>query len=207
LVTDDPTGALVLTRAGSRRVRGRLKLGENILAGRGSFSQRQRYSHYVVRGQRASDDATDDVDEFASPEGKACDTEIGRFRELILVNEIPGDRFEHRRRAEWEATRRAGLSLQAGYTVQGWRDPSGALWEPNTLVSVIDEWLGIERDLLIVSTEFTLSSEGSKTEMELAPKEAYEPMPEVPEAANKGFAIASSAADTAVARRSSQRRS
>ncbi len=73
------------------------------------------------------------------------------------------------------------------YTLQGWRDPKGALWRPNALVKVEDPWLGIERDLLIVSAAFTLSETGgSTTELELAPKEAYELLPEVTAAAGAG---------------------
>ncbi len=41
IVTDDETGALVLTRAGAGRMAGRIKLGENILAANGNLSHRQ----------------------------------------------------------------------------------------------------------------------------------------------------------------------
>ena len=76
------------------------------------------------------------------------------------------------------------------YRVQGWRGAKDELWRPNTLVKVEDEWLGIERDLLIVSCTYKLSDNGTITELQLAPKEAYELQPEVTAAAGAGYAIA-----------------
>lgn len=55
------------------------------------------------------------------------------------------------------------------------------------MIRVEDPWLGINRDLLIVSTIFKLSENGSTTELQLAPKEAYELLPEVTAAAGAGF--------------------
>ncbi len=189
IVTDDEKGALVLTRAGVGRAAGRIKLGENILAANGNLSHRQRFSHYVVKGQRDGDDAAEDVGAFSAVEGQALDRGVRRYRRLLLVGDSPGGRFEQRQRAQWEASTRAGHALKVSYTLQGWRDPKGALWRPNALVKVEDPWLGIERDLLIVSVAFTLSDTGgSTTELELAPKEAYELLPEVTAAAGAGYA-------------------
>lgn len=188
IVTDDEKGALVLTRAGAGRAAGRIKLGENILAANGNLSHRQRYSHYVVKGQRAGDDVTADAGDFAGVEGQTRDQGVRRYRRLLIVGDSPGGRFEQRQRAQWEASTRAGRALRVSYTLQGWRDPKDALWRPNALIKVEDPWLGIERDLLIVSVSFTLSETGSTAELELAPKEAYELLPEVTAAAGAGYA-------------------
>ena len=189
IVTDDETGALVLTRAGTGRAGGRIKLGENILAASASFSHRQRFSHYVVKGQQQADKDGDDAVRFAAVEATVRDSGVRRYRRLMVVSDSPGNTFQQRQRAQWEASTRAGRALQVSYTLQGWRDPKGKLWRPNSLVRVEDPWLGIDRDLLIVSTSFKLSDTGSTTELQLAPKEAYELLPEVTAAAGAGYFI------------------
>ena len=106
----------------------------------------------------------------------------------LVVADSAGGSDHQLSRAQWEASTRAGRALTARYTVQGWRGAKGELWRPNTLVKVEDEWLGIERDLLIVSCTYKLSDNGTITELQLAPKEAYELQPEVTAAAGAGFA-------------------
>ncbi|WP_330178313.1 hypothetical protein [Candidatus Vondammii sp. HM_W22] len=66
LVTD-PTGDLVITRAGIECVGTALVLGENIEEAEGEFSHRDRFSHYYVTGQRAGNNTwPDDKPELAA---------------------------------------------------------------------------------------------------------------------------------------------
>ena len=188
IVTDDETGALVLTRAGARRGSTGLALGKNILTADGHFSHRQRFSHYAVKGQRIGDDVATDASEFAHAAGESFDRGVRRYRRLLLVGDSAGGSPEQRRRAQWEASTRAGRDLTVRYTVQGWRGAKQELWRPNTVVRVEDYWLGIQRDLLIVSCTYKLSNNGTITELQLAPQEAYELLPEVSAAAGAGYA-------------------
>ena len=189
IVTDDEKGALVLTRAGAHHSPTKLVLSRNILSADAHFSHRDRYSLYEVKGQRMAHDDGAEVDELAHPEGASTDIGVGRFRRLMLVGDSAGGSEDQLRRAQWEAATRAGRSLGVRYRVQGWRGAKDELWRPNTLVKVEDEWLGIERDLLIVSCTYKLSDNGTITELQLAPKEAYELQPEVTAAAGAGYAI------------------
>jgi prophage tail gpP-like protein len=189
IVTDDEKGALVLTRAGAHRSPTKLVLGQNVLNADAHFSHRERYSDYVVKGQRMGDDEATDVSEFAHAEGASSDIGVRRYRRLMLVGDSPGGSEEQRRRAQWEASTRAGRSLSVRYTVQGWRGAKNELWRPNTLVKVEDEWLGIDRELLLVACTYKLSDNGTITELQLAPKETYELQPEVTAAAGAGYAI------------------
>jgi prophage tail gpP-like protein len=124
-----------------------------------------------------------------TPKGASADIGVGRFRRLLLVGDSSGGSEDQLRRAQWEAATRAGRALSVRYRVQGWRGAKDELWRPNTLVKVEDAWLGIERDLLIVSCTYTLSDNGTLTELQLAPKQAYELQPEVTAAAGAGYAI------------------
>lgn len=189
IVTDDEKGALVLTRAGAHHSPTKLVLSRNILSADAHFSHRDRYSLYEVKGQRMGHDDGAEVDELAHPQGASADIGVGRFRRLLLVGDSAGGSEDQLRRAQWEAATRAGRSLGVRYRVQGWRGAKDELWRPNTLVKVEDAWLGIERDLLIVSCTYKLSDNGTITELQLAPKEAYELQPEVTAAAGAGYAI------------------
>ena len=193
IVTDDEKGALVLTRAGAHRSPTKLALGRNVLSADAHFSHRDRYSLYVVKGQQGqrmfAHEGMAEVDELAHPEGASADIGVGRFRRLMVVGDSAGGSQDQLRRAQWEAATRAGRALSVRYRVQGWRGAKDELWRPNTLVKVEDAWLGIERDLLIVSCTYTLSDNGTLTELQLAPKEAYELQPEVTAAAGAGYAI------------------
>src|SRR4029453_1411845 len=60
LVCDGPGGNLTLTRVGSRRAVGALRQGENILAASAELDASQRFSQYVVKGQRANTDDRED---------------------------------------------------------------------------------------------------------------------------------------------------
>ena len=48
-------------------------------------------------------------------------------------------------------------------TVQGWRERggSGAIWAPNRLVGVVDDWLDIERDMLIAGVGLARGADGT----------------------------------------------
>ncbi|WP_241085110.1 phage baseplate assembly protein [Candidatus Vondammii sp. HM_W22] len=56
------------------------------------------------------------------------------------------------------------------------------MWLPNTLVPVIDSWLGVDADRLIVSVQFLLDGEGWRSELRLMPKEAFDLVPPEPTA-------------------------
>jgi prophage tail gpP-like protein len=187
LVTDDAQGRLVLTRAGAERNAGGLALGANILFASAEFSQAERYTHYVVKGQGVGARAGGAPD-LAGAVGAAGDPDVPDGRRLLIVSETQGDSRAMAARAAWEAATRAGRALQAQIATAGWRDGKGALWRTNALTRVKDAWLGIDRDLLVTAATFTLSDPGgSRVAMTLMPPEAFTPQPEVAAALGKGI--------------------
>lgn len=188
LVTDDAKGRLVLTRAGTERMAGGIALGVNALSGRANFTMRDRYTDYVVKGQRPGEDGAGTARDFAGSVGRAQDPQVPLGRRLLIVAENPGDSIAMRSRAAWESATRAGRALQAEYRLVGWRDAKGALLRPNTLARVKDDWLGIERDLLITAVTVSLADPGGSTAaLTLMPPEAFVPQPEVPDALGNGI--------------------
>jgi len=147
LVTNNGAGDLVLTRVGPDRVGVELRRGERTLSARGSFSDRDRFSIYTVRGQRRSADSDGDEPQI-QVEAEAKDLGVTRFRPLDIVAEEPGSSGDLLARAKWEATTRQANAQRATLTVQDWSHPGG-IWLPNQRVQVEDSWLGIRREMLI----------------------------------------------------------
>ncbi len=180
LVTD-PDGNLVINRASTEQVVTALVLGENIEKAEGEFSERNRFSHYYVTGQHANSLNQDPASAFHIT-GMVEDVRL-RYRPTVINAEGPlGSLADARRRAEWQRNVQYGRSRQATYTVSGWRHRDG-LWQPNTNVKVIDEWMGFEgRDgkgewLMIGTAEFVMDERGQRTRLTVMPREAYDLVP------------------------------
>jgi prophage tail gpP-like protein len=189
LLTDTAAGALSLTTVGSRIAVGALIQGVNILGASAELDCSQRFSQYVVKGQRANTDdrldrpqAPGAAGASGSPAGatvRACigavlDDFVGRYRPWLLTAETQADDALCQRRAEGEARRRAGHATRASVVVAGWRQIAGGpLWDVNLLVPVIAPWLGIDRVLLVAGVEFRKDDSGATTRLELTLPDAY----------------------------------
>ena len=173
----DGAGGLVLARPVRDRASVRLERGVNILSAQGRIDWTGRYSAYTVLGQQPGDD-------FLTPGGAAhvravaSDTGVRRHRPLTIVAEQGLTETEAKERAIWEADIRAARARRASITVQGWRErgDSGPLWRPGRLVTVVDDWLGLDRALLISTATYTKTSGGSTTVLSLLPEEAFSAM-------------------------------
>ena len=204
LVSDGPGGILTIARAGSRRADVTLAQGGNVLSAGAELDESQRFSDYIVKGQRANlDDRSDRADatggdpdepERAADDGDGHgggpagssvratrgsfkDTGVTRYRPYLLTAEMQADDSTCQRRAEWEARRRAGKGLRATFVVGGWRQrgDAGPLWDVNLLVPIVSPWLGLDRELLISSVEFRKDDNGTTTALEVTLPDAFLP--------------------------------
>lgn len=176
LATDAPDGALVLTRAGAARAAGRIERGRNVLAASVTASMAGRFSRYICNGSQPGGDGISPED-AAGVAAFAEDDGVGRYRPLVIRADAPVNPAAATARARHEAAVRYGRALAARYTLAGWRDADGALWKPNRLVELVDDFAGIERDMLIVAVNFTLDSSGSRTVLDLVRPDAYRQLP------------------------------
>lgn len=165
-----PDGNLLITRAGTGRIATPLRLGENILRASGEFSMRERFSDYVVQAQQTGGDGNSGT-ASAHVAGRAKDDGVTRYRPTVVLADGPGTLADARRRADWQRNTAWGRGQGLVYTVSGWRHADG-LWAPNRMVRVEDPWLGVSGDRLIVSTQFLLDDQGSRTELRVMPREA-----------------------------------
>lgn len=179
LPNSDGQNTLVLSRAGrGGKATGALELGKNIKRAQGKFSNRDRFSMVVVRGQQEPSDDLDAVSE-TQPEGRAKDPRITRYRPTVIVAEQAGNDVSFADRAAWNVRFAQGRSQSVTYTVYGWHNEGGNLWTPNQTVPVLDAYQDIDAELLIVSTRGRIDRDGGEvTDIQLAPKEAYDLLPE-----------------------------
>ena len=108
----------------------------------------------------------------------ATDTQVPRNRLLIVPVDMPGpDGKWVTQRAQWEVARRLGRSRAVQVAVTGWRDITGALWQPNTLVRITAPSLKIDEDILISQVTWRRGPGGTTTVMLCAPPQAFELAP------------------------------
>jgi prophage tail gpP-like protein len=176
IATGDGLGTLILTRAGEGgAAAGALRLGGkdgNILRANGSFDVAERHDVVVVRGQAQGET------EASQGEARATDEDITRHRPKVILAEAQGEGVTFQDRATHEVRVAAGKSRRVRYTVPGWRGSSGSLWLPNTRVWVEDAFLELKRELLISNVTFSLTEQGTVTELQVAPVDAYALLPE-----------------------------
>lgn len=157
LLTNDALGNLVITRASKDKAGVSLILGENIKAARGRFSWRNRFSKFIVKASGAGfGDWGEQGGSVGGIKSEITDSEINRYRPIIIVNEEITTAEGASKRGQWERQRSIGRSNSAEYTVTGWRIPqTGKVWSINTIVPVQDEILGLNEDMLINTIMFS----------------------------------------------------
>lgn len=180
-------GRLVFTRTGAKGTSGgAIEKGGNVEAGEAQFTNVERHSLYVVKGQGSALPAAELSAEqreeylktYVSPAGRATDSAVTRYRPLVILAEAKGDPGSFEARARWEATVRAGQSRKLSYTVDGWGPASGGLWQINTLVPVKDDLLGVTGRYLIEGVTYTKSEQsGTTAQVALVHPDAYQALP------------------------------
>lgn len=190
LLTTNAQGQLVITEASKERLDTALILGENILAGRGRFSWRERFSSYTVKTQGAAfgDFDSADLSTVGGLQAQIDDPDIGRYRPRIIVNDEIATAEGASIRGKWERQRALGESNFAEYTVFGWRiqketdaitNPTGILWPINKLVDISDPIFGLDNTYLIKTVMFEDGDNGRITALNLVPPEAMAVEPQV----------------------------
>jgi prophage tail gpP-like protein len=191
LMVSDGEGGLLLTRAGMAGNCGTiLEQGANILRASFEHSHAALYSEITVKAQASgAGDAKYDVQK-ASPKGvvkraagaHSGNSQITRYRPLIIVAETQADATRCQQRAEWEASNREAKSRKLSVTVQGWRESAtGDLWRINRFVRVRSSWLRVDEWWLIAAVTYKLDESGTTAELSLVSDKAFDQLPEIPE--------------------------
>jgi prophage tail gpP-like protein len=172
LPIETPEGNLMLVTPGSARFTGQLALGVNVEIGEAKHNAAERFSLYVVKGQRKGDDH-DHGKTVSQVASSIPDSQVTRYRPLMIVSEDQATGASAKTRATFAATVRAGKSQTGKLTVAGYRDAGGALWAPNTVGAVVAGDLGLNGDLLINEVKIKSAGDGSSSEIHVTRPEAY----------------------------------
>ena len=180
-LNSDENGNLIVQEFGKQRAAGALVMGDNIEAFTRSSDYTDRFSEYIVRGQQQGSDE-ENGETASSPEGRAFDLGVSRYRPLIIIAEGNINEGQAEERAQWEATVRAARSDDFLLQVTGWRELDDAgLWSVNKLVPLQVPQRGIDQDMLIREVNYMLSdSTGFVTQLKLSKPDAFQKSPEVP---------------------------
>lgn len=212
LSTDNASGDLVLIAVGGGgRATTALELGSNVLEASTELDYKGVFSEYIVKGQRAGDDdafagavaeghgsAEEDTDAEPDATGDSASTRDARAvrrRVLVLKQAGQADDGTCQQRATYERAYRAAKALQTSYTVAGWRQQDGTLWQPNQLVRVRDALIGFDQDMLVAEVAWVLDDNGLRTELRVGPPDGYEPKAPKPKKKGKGAKVGKGGGD------------
>lgn len=176
LAYDLPDGNLILSRVGTVTAAGGLIEGQNVQEAEVQYSMDQRYSDY--KAFKVAVDTFTDIGDTGNEIVDIPDSQV-RHREMVIISEGGGMGNEiAAQQAVWEWARRAGRSKRARVVVDSWRDSSGALWQPNTLVTVKLPTLKLNETMCIGEVTYQRNGErGTTAELILMPPYAFEPKP------------------------------
>ncbi|WP_447880776.1 phage baseplate assembly protein [Serratia fonticola] len=183
LYFDTPDGNLLLTRVGTRKAASGVVQGENIEYASFTDSMDERFSDYIGVSM-----STTPVAEFSPNAGydavtlaRARDPEAAKMRyrnRVIIVESTMIATQQAQNCIDWEMNRRFGRSRQLQVTVDSWRDKSGKLWEPNTLIPISLPIFGLKDELWILAeVTFMRGEQGTTARMVLMPPAAFAVQP------------------------------
>ncbi len=176
LLVSDGAGGIMITRSGTARAASLVE-GENIKEASVEYDGTDRYRRYVVATQSARPDEA--AGEATRIQAEATDEGVRRTDRVLLIRPDKGCSVtDARKRADWEARIRAARAETVTVAVQGWKQPSGALWPLNALTRVsASRLIGVDGDMLISQVEHSIGEGGKVTQLRLVRPDAFTPEP------------------------------
>lgn len=185
LSTDNERGDLVFIDVGSAGAASTaIEIGKNIMAASTDLDYKGVFSEYIVKGQRAGNDEAY-AEDVAEEEGDSTESTVDtsqaitqdsrskRRRVLVIKQSGQADEGTCQDRADYERAHRAAKALQTSYTLAGWRQADGSLWQPNMMVRVRDGAIGFDADMVIAELAWILDGEGLRSEIRVGPPDGY----------------------------------
>lgn len=171
-LSSTPQGELVINAIASKRSKNALIEGVNILNCDFSFDSKERFSKYIVRGQgQASEEF--DMAQVNHIEAVEKDSDVKRYRPIIIIADTAMDQGLAKQRARWERITRSAKSSNITVKVIGWKRQDGSIWFPNEVVNFQSKYFGFNLDLLVSDVSYEQSSSGTVTTLLLESEEAY----------------------------------
>lgn len=181
LAYDDTNGDLLLNQIGGTSASSGFSEGVNVEAATVVNSMDQRFSDYVA--YLISIDNFNDFSQTcsigdANQLAQVHDSGVPRYRRMVMIAEaVAGGQELVVQRAYWEAARRQGRSKIVNLRTDSWRDSSGALYTPNTLVMVDLPTLKTSETMTISSVTYLRDESGTHADLTLMSPVAFIPEP------------------------------
>lgn len=169
------SGKVSIVNAGRDRADVVLEYGKNIKKVGGTFDFTDRFSDYIVRGQESGSGNNPWKNSVGKLGQTVKDSEVLRYRPLIVQAEASASNKTLKSRAEFELTERKAKGFAIDVVVSGWRQSreSGRLWQINERCKIKVPPFELDEDLLIDTVTFTKGTSGSVTSLKLIPLDSY----------------------------------
>lgn len=177
LAYEDHLGRLVLAAAGTRKASSGISWGVNVEKWSVDRSMDQRFSDYVVTSVTADTQGAIGGSDFTY---LRKDPGVPRHRLTYLMTEYMAENPQDftAKRADWEASRRAGRSNIVTAIVDSWRDDGDALWSPNTLIPITLPAAKSGQSWIIAEVTYRRNDqEGTVAQITAMPPSAFTPEP------------------------------
>ncbi|BBI92814.1 putative phage Mu P protein [Serratia symbiotica str. Tucson] len=183
LYYDKPDGSLYLTRVGTVKAASGVAQGENIETASFMASMDERYSDYI--GVSMSMTPVMELSPYGGYSSvtlaRAKDPEVAKLRyrnRVVIVESTMNSHGQAQNCIDWEMNRRYGRSRCLQVEIDSWRDKSGKLWEPNTLIPINIPVFGLNNQLwLLAEVTFIRDERGTRAKLVLMPCEAFAVQP------------------------------
>ncbi|WP_237387337.1 phage baseplate assembly protein [Xenorhabdus sp. Sc-CR9] len=184
LYYDIPDGNLFLTRVGDTVAASGVEQGKNIELADYQSSMHERFSEYS--GLSLS---VNTLNELSNGDGyqavtiaqsKDPEAEKMRYRNFVTIIESTLSTWGRQQESiNWEMNRRYGRSQTLKCLVDSWRDISGSLWQPNTLIPIHLPVFGLESEQWLLSEVSYVRNrdDGTRAELTLMPPAAFAVQP------------------------------
>lgn len=191
ILTSNADGNVVITNSstvssGAVLQNSTTSAGNNIVSAQWSALAGDLFNKYILKAQLdvvaldlsgASSDAG-----LVSQQGIATDKDVRAGRQMVTVDDKGFSNDQLKSRAEWSKKIRQSRSLLYNCTVSGFTNSVGDVWDVNKLVTVVDAYADVDRDLLLNSITYVFDAQGSVSHLAFVPANAYkillnEPVP------------------------------
>ena len=170
-------GKLLLTTIGPISSTDKLIYGINIVTAEGVNNFKQRFSKYVVKGQKSGGGGSWGSKATTAIFAEAFDDNISRNRVKVITADNQITNSGAQKRANWEAQVRAGRSTSIRITSNEWRQSDGSLWKENLTTFVDIPKFRAEGPMLIRTVSYRMRSNERSIELDLVKPDIYKPEP------------------------------
>lgn len=175
----DGSGGIILIQPGKTIAPVTLKQGVNFKQGSAKYSQKDRFSKYVVLAQQQGGKGSAGS-AGTQVRGEYIDQDVSNpNRVTVMQSETAANKQQADARAKWEGIVRAARAGTITADVAAWRPVSNYIWTPGDLIPVRAPALRINGMMMIATVNLIANSQdGKPASLTLVRPDAFSPLPQ-----------------------------